>query len=91
MAIEDSACLGLVFGKQFFDGDVRRALQLYEEVRKPRATKVQAASARARENIHERIGKKKFLSLPLEVVANLRTSRVLQQYGQQAIRCAGRE
>ncbi|ETN37094.1 uncharacterized protein HMPREF1541_08084 [Cyphellophora europaea CBS 101466] len=56
MAIEDSAALGLVFSKLNFDGDVRAALELYEKVRLHRATRVQAASARARENIHERIG-----------------------------------
>ena len=60
MAIEDAACLGIVFGKQHFEGDIRKALELYEQIRKPRATRVQAASARARENIHERIGKKAF-------------------------------
>lgn len=56
MAIEDAACLGIVFSKKYFNGNVKDALQIYEAVRKPRATKVQAASARARENIHERIG-----------------------------------
>ncbi|KAK4497622.1 hypothetical protein PRZ48_010275 [Zasmidium cellare] len=56
MAIEDSAALGLVFSKDFYPGSVQEALKLYERVRHPRATKVQAASARARENIHERIG-----------------------------------
>ncbi|KAH7141724.1 putative salicylate hydroxylase [Dactylonectria macrodidyma] len=55
-AIEDAAALGLVFSKENFNGDVREALQAYETVRKPRATKVQSASARARENINERIG-----------------------------------
>ncbi|MBE7180110.1 MAG: FAD-dependent monooxygenase [Terriglobus roseus] len=57
MAIEDAACLGLVFSPEFWNGDVKGALDLYEQVRKPRASKVQAASARARENIHERIGR----------------------------------
>lgn len=57
MAIEDAACLGLVFNKKNFSGDIREALETYETVRKPRASKVQAASARARENINERIGK----------------------------------
>ena len=57
MAIEDAACLGIVFSKNYYTGDVREALRLYEQVRKPRATKVQEAAARARENIHERIGK----------------------------------
>ena len=56
MAMEDAACLGLVFSKKYYQGDVQQALQLYEQVRKPRATKVQEAAARARENIHERIG-----------------------------------
>lgn len=55
-AIEDAAALGLVFSKKHFLGDIREALEVYEQVRKPRATKVQAASARARENINERIG-----------------------------------
>lgn len=56
-AIEDAAALGLVFSKTNFNGDIREALEVFEQVRKPRATKVQAASARARENINERIGK----------------------------------
>ena len=56
MAIEDAACLGIVFSPKYYRGNVEQALQLYETVRKPRATKVQAAAARARENIHERIG-----------------------------------
>jgi salicylate hydroxylase len=57
MAIEDAACLGLVFSRRYYQGSIEGALQLYEQIRKPRATKVQAAAARARENIHERIGK----------------------------------
>jgi salicylate hydroxylase len=56
MAIEDAAALGLVFSLKNFDGDIRYALELYEKVRHHRASRVQAASARARENIHERIG-----------------------------------
>ncbi|KAJ4243496.1 hypothetical protein NW757_011135 [Fusarium falciforme] len=55
-AIEDAAALGLVFSKENFNGDIREALEVFEEVRKPRGTKVQTASARARENINERIG-----------------------------------
>lgn len=55
-AIEDAAALGLVFSKKHFHGNVREALEVFEQVRKPRGTKVQAASARARENINERIG-----------------------------------
>ncbi|EME42349.1 salicylate hydroxylase-like protein [Dothistroma septosporum NZE10] len=55
-ALEDAAALGLLFSKDFWAGNVSDTLKLYEKVRHPRATKVQAASARARENIHERIG-----------------------------------
>jgi len=57
-AIEDAAAIGLVFSKKQFNGDIRESLKVFEEVRKPRATKVQAASARARENINERIGER---------------------------------
>ncbi|KXT02396.1 hypothetical protein AC578_178 [Pseudocercospora eumusae] len=56
MALEDSAALGLVFSADFYPGSVPEALKLYENVRHWRASRVQAASARARENIHERIG-----------------------------------
>ena len=69
-AIEDSAALGLVFGKQNFKGDVNRALEVYEKVRKPRATRVQAASARARLNIMERIGFSSDTKNPVYRVAN---------------------
>lgn len=56
-AIEDAAALGIVFSKEHFRGNTREALEVYEQVRKPRATRVQSASARARENINERIGR----------------------------------
>lgn len=56
MALEDAAALGIVFSKKYWHGDIPDMLDLYERVRKPRATKVQEAAARARENIHERIG-----------------------------------
>jgi salicylate hydroxylase len=58
-AIEDAAALGIIFGRRSdvdYTRDVARGLDLYEKVRKPRATRVQEASARARENIMERIG-----------------------------------
>jgi salicylate hydroxylase len=55
-AIEDAAVLGLVFGRSHFKGDIKRSLELYEAVRKPRATKVQTASAKARTDLSERIG-----------------------------------
>ncbi|KAG8627142.1 hypothetical protein KVT40_004625 [Elsinoe batatas] len=56
MAIEDAASLGIIFSEKHFNGDVREALEVYEKVRKPRATRVQQASIRAMFNIHERIG-----------------------------------
>ncbi|PNS21551.1 hypothetical protein CAC42_910 [Sphaceloma murrayae] len=56
MAIEDAACVGIVFSEAHFNGDVREALEVYEKVRKVRATRVQSASIRAMFNIHERIG-----------------------------------
>lgn len=56
MAIEDAAAIGIIFSEKHFNGDVKEALQVYEQVRKPRATRVQAAAAKARENINERIG-----------------------------------
>lgn len=57
MAIEDAAALGILFNKRYFNGDIRQALAVYEKVRLPRATRVQAAAAKAAYNINERIGK----------------------------------
>ncbi|BEJ17786.1 hypothetical protein CspHIS471_0700540 [Cutaneotrichosporon sp. HIS471] len=57
MAIEDAAALGIIFGKEYdFASNVEAGLAFYEHIRKPRATRVQAASARATENLNERIG-----------------------------------
>ncbi|KAJ5200836.1 Monooxygenase FAD-binding [Penicillium cf. griseofulvum] len=56
MAIEDAAALGLLFDRRYFSGDVAQALAVYEEVRLPRVTRVQAAAAKAAYNINERIG-----------------------------------
>ncbi|OJI99629.1 hypothetical protein ASPVEDRAFT_26418 [Aspergillus versicolor CBS 583.65] len=56
-AIEDAAALGVIFSREYtFTNDVNAGLQLFERIRKPRASKVQAASARARKNLSERIG-----------------------------------
>jgi len=59
-AIEDAAALGIIFSSKYdftnSASGVSNGLKIYEQVRKPRATRVQAASARARENINERIG-----------------------------------
>ncbi|CUM66660.1 uncharacterized protein PRCAT00004336001 [Priceomyces carsonii] len=54
-AFEDSGALGYIFSKKF-NLTVKQGLKIYELVRKPRVTKIQAASLRARENLNERIG-----------------------------------
>lgn len=69
-AIEDAGAIGTVFSKKNFNGNIREALEVYEEIRKPRGSKVQAASARASENIHERIGFSSNKDNPLYKVAN---------------------
>lgn len=56
MAIEDAAALGIIFSPEHFQGDVAECLAVYEQVRLPRATRVQAAAAKAAYNINERIG-----------------------------------
>lgn len=56
MAIEDAAALGILFSPEYFDGNVEQALSIYNSVRLPRATKVQASAAKAAYNINERIG-----------------------------------
>lgn len=56
MAIEDAAALGILFSKPYFSGDVTEALEVYQKIRLPRATKVQASAAKAAININERIG-----------------------------------
>ncbi|KAJ5609845.1 hypothetical protein N7528_009111 [Penicillium herquei] len=57
MAFEDSGALGLIFNKNFRnDYGVVEGLELYERLRKPRATQIQEASFRAREDLNERIG-----------------------------------
>ena len=56
MAIEDAAALGILFSPSHFHGDISEALAVYQDVRLPRVTKVQAAAAKAAYNINERIG-----------------------------------
>jgi salicylate hydroxylase len=57
MAFEDAGALGIVFHKNFrADYSVAEGLALYEKLRKTRATRVQEASFRAREDLSERIG-----------------------------------
>ncbi|KAJ3992256.1 salicylate hydroxylase [Lentinula boryana] len=56
-AIEDAAALGIIFSEKYnFTTDVTAGLAMYQTIRKPRATRVQSASARATENLNERIG-----------------------------------
>lgn len=57
-AIEDAAALGIIFSPMYaqFTHDTEAGLGLYQRIRKPRATRVQMASARATENLNERIG-----------------------------------
>ncbi|KAL1307022.1 hypothetical protein AAFC00_005648 [Neodothiora populina] len=69
MAIEDAAALGILFSPAYFDGDVQATLQIYEQVRLPRATRVQAAAAKAAYNINERIGNYSPLYCPSGVYA----------------------
>jgi salicylate hydroxylase len=57
MAIEDAGAIGVLFNKDYFNGDVAETLAIYNDIRLPRATKVQAAAAKAAYNINERIGK----------------------------------
>lgn len=57
MAFEDAGALGYIFHKDFQKQySVAKGLELYEKLRKPRATRIQSASYRARENLSERIG-----------------------------------
>ena len=57
MAFEDAGALGYIFHRGFdIQYSIVEGLSLYERLRKPRATRVQNASFRARENLNERIG-----------------------------------
>lgn len=55
MAIEDAGALGSLFSPEYASLSVADKLRLYEE-RRPRATRVQESSRRARTDITERIG-----------------------------------
>ncbi|KAK0453209.1 salicylate hydroxylase [Armillaria borealis] len=57
MAIEDAAALGIIFSDKYnFTNDIEAGLAMYQNIRKPRGTRVQEASWRATLNINERIG-----------------------------------
>ncbi|KAK2751129.1 hypothetical protein FQN57_000204 [Myotisia sp. PD_48] len=79
MAIEDAAAIGLVFSRKHFNGDVEEALEIYQKVRKPRATRVQAASLRATTNIDERIGFSSNTSNSLYKVADEKNKLTIEE------------
>lgn len=56
MALEDAGALGILFSAKYAHLSIPEKLQLYEQERKPRATRVQESSRRARTDITERIG-----------------------------------
>jgi salicylate hydroxylase len=56
MAIEDAGALGILFSSEYDYLDITERLHLYELERKPRATRLQESSRRARTDITERIG-----------------------------------
>jgi len=82
-AIEDAAAIGIIFSKDYSFAnsaeDISKGLQLYEQVRKPRATRVQGASARARENITERIGFSSNTSNPLYKVKDEKQKLTIEE------------
>lgn len=62
-AIEDAGALGIIFSGNYpqFTNNVSAGLEMYNQIRYPRASRVQEASKRALENLNERLG---FSSLP---------------------------
>lgn len=59
MAIEDAGAPGCIFSIDFssvWENDVGEGLELYEKVRKERASRVQDASKKATTDLSERIG-----------------------------------
>lgn len=56
MAIEDAGVLGIIFKRPQFTQNVNEGLEMFQRLRKGRATRVQEASVRATENLNERIG-----------------------------------
>ncbi|KAL6897129.1 FAD/NAD(P)-binding domain-containing protein [Trichoderma evansii] len=56
MALEDAGALGILFSTKYTHLSIPEKLRLYELERRPRATRVQESSRRARTDITERIG-----------------------------------
>lgn len=90
MAIEDAAALGILFNKKYFNGDIAQALAVYEEVRLPRVTRVQAAAAKAAYNINERIGELRLMIRRRSMNAKF-LRRVLVQQGYSYLQGRGSE
>ncbi|EPS28675.1 hypothetical protein PDE_03621 [Penicillium oxalicum 114-2] len=79
MALEDAAALGILFGKNYFTGDVCDSVSTYELIRLPRATKVQAAAARASQNINERIGFSSNIDNPVYTVKSEQAKLTIEE------------
>jgi salicylate hydroxylase len=82
-AIEDAAALGIIFSQKYdfasSPADISNGLQLYEQTRKPRASRVQEASARARVNINERIGFSSNTNNPLYKVTDEKKKLTIEE------------
>jgi len=82
-AIEDAAALGIIFSPRYSfttsAAAVTEGLRIYEQVRKPRASRVQAASAKARENINERIGFSSNTRNPLYKVSDEKSKLTIEE------------
>lgn len=94
MAIEDAAALGIIFSRKHFRGDLSECLAVYEQVRLPRATRVQAAAAKAASNINERIGEspKEPDNPNLQICfANSPRGRILEQHQHSHVQGRGRD
>ncbi|KAL3419499.1 salicylate hydroxylase [Phlyctema vagabunda] len=82
-ALEDAGALGVIFGKKYdfasTPAEISKGLQIYEQVRKPRASRVQDASARARININERIGFSSNTNNPNYKVADERKKLTIEE------------
>ncbi|TAQ88663.1 hypothetical protein B7494_g3031 [Chlorociboria aeruginascens] len=80
-ALEDAAALGIIFSNAHpqYTNNVNDGLRLYEKIRKPRASRVQAASARARLNINERIGFSSNSHNPLYKVADEKQKLTIEE------------
>lgn len=88
-AIEDAAALGIIYSQKYSFAntpeDISKGLQIYEQTRKPRASKVQAASARAREDITERIGFSSNTTNPLYKVKDEKRKLTIEEMNEYSL------